>query len=106
MLIRNFFVMSCLGTLLCFGLSCRGEVGSNALNIELGTPTTQPAPTTGPAAGSEAEWRQKTSALKGGIRSFKDDVYTVTMPRTDLWVQAEMGEIPTAAGIESRFYFF
>lgn len=37
----------------------------------------------------------------------KDDVYTVVLPRSDLDVHhLDMGLIPTAAGIEHRFYFF
>jgi hypothetical protein len=51
------------------------------------------------------EYQQQTASL-GGQRSFDQSVLTIRLPRTDLWVQADMGEIPTAAGIESRFYFY
>jgi hypothetical protein len=47
----------------------------------------------------------QTSGL-AGLRSFERGILTVRLPRTDLWVQADMGEIPTAAGLESSFYFY
>jgi hypothetical protein len=53
----------------------------------------------------EADYRDQTADL-GGQRTFKDGVLAVKLPRTDLWVQGDMGEIPTGAGIESAFYFF
>lgn len=64
-------------------------------------------PTTLPVdqAALERQYRQETAIL-GGQRTFADGVLTVKLPRTDLWVQADMGEIPTAAGVESDFYFF
>jgi len=53
----------------------------------------------------EQEFREKTAIL-GGKRSFEDDVLTIRLPRSDIWVQNEMGEIPSAAGIESSIYFY
>src|ERR1700722_12012457 len=67
-------------------------------------------PATRPAASTddtdlENQFGQETAGL-GGQRTFKDGVLTITLPRADLWVQNDMGDIPTGAGIESRFYFF
>jgi hypothetical protein len=45
----------------------------------------------------------KTLDLKG---SFGRDAYTITVPRDDLWVNTDVGEIPTEAGLESKFHFF
>jgi hypothetical protein len=67
-------------------------------------PATQPVDHVDQAA-LERDYRQQT-AIFGGQRIFGDGVLTVRLPRTDLWVQADMGEIPTAAGVESVFYFF
>lgn len=53
----------------------------------------------------EKDYQEITADL-GGTRTFSDGVYTITLPRTDLWVQADMGEVPTAAGMASKFYFF
>jgi hypothetical protein len=53
----------------------------------------------------EQEFREKTTIL-GGKRSFENGVLTIRLPRSDIWVQNEMGEIPTEAGIESSIYFY
>jgi hypothetical protein len=45
----------------------------------------------------------KTLGLKG---TFGRDAYTVTVPRDDLWVNTDLGEIPTEAGLETKFHFF
>ena len=37
---------------------------------------------------------------------FGKEAYTVTIPRDDLWVNTDLGDIPTEAGIEIRFSFF
>jgi Domain of Unknown Function (DUF1259) len=68
------------------------------------------APTTEPAEKDDAQdlqhqFQQFTENL-GGDRSFSDGVLAVKLPRKDLWVQTDMGDIPTAAGIESSFYFY
>jgi hypothetical protein len=72
--------------------------------------SSQSQPATAPSASVddaavERDYRQQTANL-GGRRSFDQGVLTVTLPRADLWVQADMGEIPTAAGLESHFYFY
>lgn len=53
----------------------------------------------------QRDFAEETSDL-GGERSFQNGVLTIKLPRTDLWVQGEMGEIPTGAGLASCFYFF
>jgi Domain of Unknown Function (DUF1259) len=53
----------------------------------------------------EKDLQTQTAGLHGA-RSFAQGVLAIQLPRSDLWVQNDMGEIPTAAGIESRFYFF
>jgi len=67
-------------------------------------------PATAPSAGADEaalrqEYQQQTASL-GGQRTFEQGVLTIRLPRADLWVQADMGEIPTAAGIESSFCFY
>jgi hypothetical protein len=63
------------------------------------TPTT--APTTRP-------WRQVVQdALGAGTYDKKDEVYTITRPRSDLLVtQLDMGDIPAGAGLASTICFF
>jgi hypothetical protein len=68
-------------------------------------PATQPAAADSDDADLAGQFNQETAGL-GGQRSFKDGVLTIVLPRTDLWVQNDMGEIPTGAGIASRFYFY
>jgi hypothetical protein len=60
------------------------------------------APATSPA---EPAWGEIAKVLerKGVV---KDGVYVVTVPRDDLDVTIEGMGIPTAAGIESVFYFY
>jgi hypothetical protein len=69
----------------------------------------QDQPATAPSAADlqalSREYQQETAPL-GGQRSFDQGVLTITLPRADLWVQADMGEIPTAAGLASQFYFY
>ena len=88
-----------------FGLPGAGVPPASADNPPAAPAT---APATEPAEGAawtERDWANDTTPLSGE-RSFKDDVYTITVPRKDLWVQTDMGDIPTSAGIESRFHFF
>jgi uncharacterized protein DUF1259 len=66
-------------------------------------PTTMPS--AADTAALEKDFQEKTAVL-GGIRLFEQSVLTIRLPRADLWVQNDMGEIPTAAGIESIFYFY
>jgi hypothetical protein len=73
-------------------------------------PTTTPvvAPATAPADFVEPFslpwWKQQTAALGDGV--LHDDVYTIAIPRPDLTPQTQGGEIPPAAGIESRIDFY
>jgi hypothetical protein len=48
---------------------------------------------------------QATDAL-GGESTFSKGVLAIKLVRSDLWVQADMGDIPAEAGIASDFYFF
>jgi len=41
-------------------------------------------------------WQEKTDSLPGD-KVLHDDVYTITVQREDLWVHAEIGEVPSAA---------
>jgi len=63
--------------------------------------TTAPA-TTMPAS----PWPALSEML--GLKGVEHDkVYTVTVPRTDLYVETpDAGQIPIAAGLESTFHFF
>jgi hypothetical protein len=65
------------------------------------TATTAPAE----ASAGEPAWAEIAKALerKGVV---KEGVYVVTVPRDDLDVTIEGMGIPTAAGIESVFYFY
>jgi|GEM_PF-1652428 len=56
-------------------------------------------------AALEKELRIETAALPGE-RQFQGGVLTITLPRSDLWVQADLMEIPTAAGLASNLYFY
>ena len=71
-----------------------------------GPPATEPTePTAADPALLEHNLDQATSSL-GGETTFTKGVLSITLPRTDLWVQADMGDIPPEAGISSNFYFF
>ena len=85
------------GIMTCLLLSCHP--------LPAAPPATQPAAADSEDADLASQFSQETANL-GGQRSFNDGVLTIVLPRTDLWVQNDMGEIPTAAGIESRFYFY
>ncbi len=37
---------------------------------------------------------------------FGKEAYTVTIPRDDLWVNTDLGDIPTEAGVEIKLHFF
>jgi hypothetical protein len=50
-------------------------------------------------------WRMVTAPLHGTQVS-SEDSFTVIVPRSDIDLESDMGQIPTSAGIESRFYFF
>jgi hypothetical protein len=65
---------------------------------------TQPAE---PAAVQDSPdwWRMLTKPL-GGQQIPSGDSFAVIVPRTEIDLESEMGQIPTSAGIASRFYFF
>jgi uncharacterized protein DUF1259 len=67
------------------------------------------APSTQPAASfhddSPKFWRGLTAPLHGNQATL-DGCFAVTVPRDDIDLESEMGQIPTSAGIESRFYFY
>ena len=66
-------------------------------------------PTTRPAAAVQPDspdwWRMLTASLRGQ-QLVSDDSFAVIVPRNDIDLESEMGQIPTSAGIASRFYFF
>jgi hypothetical protein len=62
-------------------------------------------PATQPAADSPDWWRVLTAPLHGK-QIASDDSFAVIVPRDDIDLESEMGQIPTSAGIASRFYFF
>jgi hypothetical protein len=54
---------------------------------------------------SEPRWDAAKKQIGKG--TFKDGVYTITLPRTDLEVNhIEFGPIPPGAGLESRIFFW
>ncbi len=66
-------------------------------------------PTTRPAAAMQADspdwWRMLTAPLHGQ-QIVSEGSFAVIVPRDDIDLESEMGQIPTSAGIASRFYFF
>jgi hypothetical protein len=65
-------------------------------------------PTTRPAAmqvDSPDWWRMLTASLHGQ-QIVSNGSFAVVVPRDDIDLESEMGQIPTSAGIASRFYFF
>jgi hypothetical protein len=70
-------------------------------------PVVAPPPLTRPSAQIDTPetWRQLTQSL-GGQRISSADSYAVIVPRSDLDLESEMGQIPISAGIASKFYFF
>jgi hypothetical protein len=66
-------------------------------------PTTEP---TGAVTLDTPEfWKSLTSPLHGR-QIVNDGSFAVIVPRDDIDLESEMGQIPTSAGIESRFYFW
>jgi len=69
-----------------------------------GSPTTRPT-TRGSEAVDESFFDPVVKVLGKG--TFRDGVYTISRPRTDLEVgHIDLGDIPAAAGLVSTFYFF
>lgn len=59
----------------------------------------------GIATDDPESWRIIFKTLgKGGV--YAREVYTITIPRDDLMVTTDVGEIPPAAGLDTTFYFF
>ena len=85
-----------IAALLCLAYPMRSFAAAPA--------TTQPS--SEPNGSDIAHQFDLETAALGGERSVHDGVLTIVIPRTDLWVQNEMGTIPSAAGIECRFYFY
>ncbi len=70
------------------------------------------SPTDSPAEATESErfaasadWKNVAEQL-GGTGSLKPLAFTVAVPRNDLFLSYEGGDIPIEAGIESAFHFF
>jgi uncharacterized protein DUF1259 len=64
------------------------------------TPSTQPITQDSPEF-----WKSLTSPLHGK-QIANEGSFAVIVPRDDIDLESEMGQIPTSAGIESRFYFW
>jgi hypothetical protein len=95
-----------IGILLFAALITGCAAGSDARSpIAATRPAAVAATAPAEAFASEPAWVEIAKALerKGVI---KDGVYVVTVPRDDLDVTIEGMGIPTAAGIESVFYFY
>ncbi len=60
--------------------------------------------TTMPAEEVLAKLEPVRRVLKAGV--LREGVYTVSYPRTDLFVANDMGRIPVGAGLETEFHFF
>jgi hypothetical protein len=90
-----------IATALCLGIMPFVVSAEDALPL-----TTQKAPTVQPTTAPASPW-PKLSEMLGLKGEERGDVYTVTVPRTDLDVSTvDIGPIPTAAGLESQFHFF
>jgi hypothetical protein len=76
-------------------------------------PDAPPAATAPPGATTQAAaqldevqyWRALTQPLNGE-QVPGDGSFAVIVPRRDIDLESEMGQVPTSAGIASRFYFF
>jgi hypothetical protein len=66
-------------------------------------------PATRPSAAMQTDspdfWRTLTAPLHGQ-QIVSDGSFAVIVPRDDIDLESEMGQIPASAGIASRFYFF
>jgi hypothetical protein len=89
-------------TLLCFfALSllagCADQPASEPATIApVAHPSTQPA---------DPAWDHIAAAL-GRRGELRNDVYTITIPRDDLDIAIEGMDVPTAAGMETTFWFY
>ena len=72
------------------------------------TPSTKETthePRTGIATDDPESWKLIAKTL-GHEGVYAREVYTITIPRDDLMVATDIGDVPTAAGLETTFYFF
>jgi hypothetical protein len=63
-------------------------------------------PTTLPTTQTGADQRIVDAARILGPGALDGDTYTITMPRLDIALVNELGDIPPAAGVASAFHFF
>lgn len=74
-------------------------------------PAADPAPAAAPQTRPSGQldtpdtWRQLTQCLRGQQIPSADS-FAVIVPRSDIDLESEMGQIPISAGIASKFYFF
>lgn len=61
---------------------------------------------TAPASRDDPARWALISKILGKPGTYARDVYTITIPRDDLDVVSDLGDIPTAAGLETTIYFF
>jgi Domain of Unknown Function (DUF1259) len=66
-------------------------------------PQTRPSPTS--QEDTPDSWRELTQSLHGQ-QIPSTDSFAVIVPRNDIDLESEMGQIPISAGISSKFYFF
>ena len=90
---------SSIALLVCLLVGCAAETPAQ----HSGTPATEPADMT--AQDSPDFWKTLTAPLHGQ-QIVSDGSFAVIVPRDDIDLESEMGEVPTSAGIESRFYFW
>jgi hypothetical protein len=62
-------------------------------------------PATNPSVDSPDWWKTVTAPL-GGEQIVSPDSFAVIVPRSDVDLESEMGQVPVSAGIASHFYFF
>jgi Domain of Unknown Function (DUF1259) len=85
--------------LLCLLVGCAAETPAQ----HSGTPATKPSDET--VQDSPDYWKTLTAPLHGE-QVVSDGSFAVIVPRDDIDLESEMGQVPTSAGIESRFYFW
>ena len=82
--------------------------GCASVSSKVGDPPTT-NPTVNPAGNSAVDspdWWKTVTAPLGGEQIVSADSFAVIVPRSDVDLESEMGQIPVSAGIASRFYFF
>ena len=98
-------------TLLALALSASALAGCAALpdGPSIDFPATRPEGATTQPLTQEAEDSTAWDDIAAGLKRtgvLKDNVYIVTVPRTDLDVSIEGMDVPAAAGIASEFRFY